>query len=158
MAIEIERRFLIKNNNWRQFIIHKSDLIQGYITSLSDDWIIRIRKDKREYKLTLKKHIINSSSLEFEYNIPQTDGKQLMSNVKYKINKERFYLKINQKDWIIDCFKDKNFPLEIAEIEISHKKEVIVLPDFLSSEITGIKKFSNFELSRLPYSFWKQES
>ena len=153
MAIEIERRFLLKNNDWKEFIVNKSSLEQGYIAS-SEGWIVRIREEKMKYKLTLKKHINKSSCHEFEYKITQEDGKNIFVNLKNKIKKDRFFLEINNKNWIVDCFKDQNFPLEIAEIELNTKNDPVILPSFLSKEITGLKRFSNFELSKNPYSSW----
>ena len=57
MALEIERRFLIKNDNWRKFITNKIIIEQGYLSKTIDDWIIRIRFTGKDFKITLKKHI-----------------------------------------------------------------------------------------------------
>ena len=78
-----------------------------------------------------------------------------MSNVSNTIKKERFYLEVEKKSWIIDCFKEKNFPLEIAEIELPNEKEDLSLPSFVSKEITGLKYFSNFSLANKPFSEWQ---
>tara|TARA_B100000900_G_scaffold161960_1_gene137519 strand:- start:273 stop:755 length:483 start_codon:yes stop_codon:yes gene_type:complete len=157
MCIEIERRFLIKNNDWEKLINHKSDIIQGYLSSSSDGWLVRIRSEDDLFKLTLKKHIINSKNFEFEYNIPKKEGEMIISEIKRPLIKERFYLRFKDKEWIIDRFKGENFPLEIAEVELSKIDEQIDLPSFLSTEITGLKKFSNFELSNMPFSSWENK-
>ena len=78
-----------------------------------------------------------------------------MSNLSNTIKKERFYLEVEKKSWIIDCFKEKNFPLEIAEIELPNEKEDLSLPSFVSKEITGLKYFSNFSLANKPFSEWQ---
>ena len=78
----------------------------------------------------------------------------IISEIKNPIFKERFYLRFKEKEWIIDRFKGNNFPLEIAEVELKRIDEKINLPSFLSTEITGLKKFSNFELSNEPFSSW----
>ena len=155
MCIEIERRFLIKNNTWEKFVNYKSDITQGYLSSNPQSWIVRIRSEDNLYKLTLKKHIIKSKNLEFEYVVPKKEGEMIISQIKNPIIKERFYLILKEKEWIIDRFKDKNFPLEIAEVELKTTDEKINLPSFISKEITGLKKFSNFELSNKPFSTWK---
>ena len=157
MCIEIERRFLIKNNDWEQLINHKADIIQGYLSSSSDGWIVRIRSENNIFKLTLKKHIRKSKFFEFEYEIPQREGEMIISKIKNPIIKERFYLLFQDKEWIIDQFKGKNFPLEIAEVELKTIGEQINLPSFLSTEITGLKNFSNFELSSKPFSSWNKK-
>ena len=157
MNLEIERRFLIKNNNWRNYIYNKSSITQGYLSSNNDEWIVRLRSENKHFKLTLKKHIINSTSLEFEYKIKSIEGNRIMSDIKNKIEKQRFYLKIKDRNWIVDIFKNLNAPLEIAEIELDSEKEKIVLPDFISKEITGIQIFSNYQLSKKPFSSWSNE-
>ena len=62
MNFEIERRFLIKNNNWRKYIINKVLIVQGYLNSNNDEWIVRLRSENKQFNLTLKKHIIQSTS------------------------------------------------------------------------------------------------
>ena len=157
MCVEIERRFLVKNNNWEKLISRKSDIIQGYLSSYIDSWIVRIRSEDNLYKLTLKKHISKSKNFEFEYEIPKKEGKMIISEIKNPIIKERFYLRFKEKEWIIDRFKGENFPLEIAEVELKTIDEKINLPSFLSTEITGLKKFSNFQLSKKPFSSWDKK-
>ena len=157
MNLEIERRFLIKNNKWRQYIINQTIITQGYLSSSNDGWIVRLRSENKQFKLTLKKHILNSTSLEFEYIINKKEGNQILSNIKDKIEKQRFYLKVNEQNWIVDIFQDSNKPLEIAEIELNTEQEKITIPDFISREITGIKIFSNHQLSINPYSSWSNE-
>ena len=154
MNIEIERRFLTKNNDWEKLIKNKSDIVQGYLSSNNENWIIRIRSEDTSFKLTLKKHISKAKNFEFEYEIPKIDGEMIISQLKNPIIKERYYLLFNEKEWIIDRFKDKNFPLQIAEVELKNIDEKINLPNFLSTEITGLKRYSNFELSNKPFSSW----
>ena len=157
MALEIERRFLIKNDNWKKFVTKKIFIEQGYLSKNLDDWIIRIRFTGKEYKIALKKHIKSFTNFEFEYSIPRKDGEKIMSNISNKIKKERFFLEVEKKSWIIDCFKENNYPLEIAEIELSNEKENFNFPSFISKEITGLKNFSNFSLAIKPFSNWKED-
>ena len=154
MCIEIERRFLIKNNNWEKLISRKTNIIQGYLSSYSEHWIVRIRSEDNLFKLTLKKHIAESKNFEFEYEIPKTEGEIIISEINHPIIKERFYLLFKGKEWIVDRFKGQNFPLVIAEVELQKIDEKIILPSFLSKEITGLRKFSNFDLFNKPYSSW----
>jgi len=158
MALEIERRFLIKNDNWKEFITNKISIEQGYLSKSLDDWIIRIRFTGKDFKIALKKHIESFTNFEFEYSIPRKDGETIMSNLSNTIKKERFFLKVENKSWIIDCFKENNYPLEIAEIELSNEEEDLSLPSFISKEITGLKHYSNFSLANKPFSKWKDHS
>ena len=155
MGLEIERRFLIKNDNWKAFVIKKLFIEQGYLSNNLNDWIIRIRFSDNDYKITLKKHIKSFTNFEFEYSIPHQDGATIMSNLSNTIKKERFLLEVEKKSWIIDCFKGNNYPLKIAEIELSREDEYLNLPSFISKEITGLTHYSNFSLSNKPFSKWK---
>ena len=154
MALEIERRFLIQNDNWKKFITKKIFIEQGYLSASLDDWIIRIRFTGKDFKIALKKHIKSFTNFEFEYSIPQKDGETIMSNLSNTIKKERFFLEVAKKSWIIDCFKENNYPLEIAEIELSNEEEDLFLPSFISKEITGLTHYSNFSLANKPFSTW----
>ena len=157
MALEIERRFLLKNDDWKQFITKKIFIQQGYLSKSLDDWIVRIRFTGKDFKITFKKHLKSFTNYEFEYSIPQSDGEQIMSNLKNLIKKERFFLEVEKKTWIIDCFKESNYPLEIAEIELSKEEEELSLPSFISKEITGLTHYSNFSLANKPFSKWKDD-
>ena len=157
MALEIERRFLIKNDNWKEFITKKVFIEQGYLSKSLDDWIIRIRFNGKDFKIALKKHIESFTNFEFEYSIPRKDGETIMSHLSNTIKKERFFLEVEKKSWIVDCFKENNYPLEIAEIELSNEKENVNLPSFISQEITGVKHYSNFSLANKPFSQWEED-
>ena len=157
MALEIERRFLIKNDNWKEFITKKIYIEQGYLSKNLDDWIIRIRFTGKNSKITLKKHIKGFTNFEFEYSIPRSDAETIMSNLSNTIKKDRYFLEIEKKSWIIDCFKENNYPLEIAEIELPNEEEDLFLPPFISQEITGLAHYSNFNLANNPFSEWKAD-
>ena len=157
MALEIERRFLIKNDNWKKFITEKIFIEQGYLSKSLDNWIIRIRFTGKDFKIAFKKHIKSFTNFEFEYSIPQKDGETIMSNLSNTIKKERFFLEVEKKSWIIDCFKENNYPLEIAEIELSNEEEDLLLPSFISKEITGLTHYSNLSLAYNPFSDWEEK-
>ena len=155
MALEIERRFLIKNENWKEFITKKIFIEQGYLSKSLDDWIIRIRFTGKEFKIALKKHVASFTNFEFEYSIPRKDGETIMSNLSNTVKKERFFIEVEKISWTIDCFKENNYPLEIAEIELSSEEEDLSLPSFISKEITGLTQYTNFSLADNPFSEWK---
>ena len=157
MSLEIERRFLLKNDHWKEFTTKKIYIEQGYFSKSIDGWIIRVRLIGKNSKITLKKHIKGFTNFEFEYSIPRKDGETILSNLSNTIKKDRFFLEIEKKSWIIDCFKENNYPLEIAEIELSNEEEVLFLPSFISKEITGLTHYSNFSLANNPFSEWKED-
>ena len=153
MGIEIERRFLVKNQEWRSEVILSEDFSQAYLNSNSDEWTVRIRivANKKAY-LTLKSSINGLINHEFEYPIPHKDAIELLNLSKYKVTKTRYQLTINDKNWVVDSFGGSNSSLEIAEIELSSESEHIKIPTWCGQEITGIKSLSNASLAKTPIS------
>ena len=82
MAFEIERRFLIENDSWKNLAKDPIIIEQGYFLTDPMGWIIRIRGIKNKFILTLKKNIKNFTNYEFEYEIPFNEGKIIMSELR----------------------------------------------------------------------------
>ena len=158
MSFEIERRFLLNNSEWKKYIKATILIKQGYFETKSSEWVIRIRFSENKYKITFKRHFRKFTNYEFEYEIPDNEGKIILSKLSKQIIKERHFLTLDNKNWIIDCFKEDNYPLKIAEIELDNENEKIAIPDFISKEITGLRSFSNFELSQNPFAKWSEET
>ena len=153
MGIEIERRFLVKNEDWRSKVIFSEDFRQAYLNSNSDGWTVRVRIiDNNQAYLTLKSSLNGFSNYEFEYPIPIYDAMQLLNLSKHKITKTRYQLKINEKDWVVDSFKGLNSSLTIAEIELKSESQKIKVPYWCGQEITGNKSLSNASLAKNPIS------
>ena len=153
MGIEIERRFLVKNENWKSHIILSEDFNQAYLNSSVDEWATRVRIiDNKKAYLTLKSSFNGLINYEFEYSIPIKDAIELIQLSKYKIIKTRYLVKINEKNWVVDLFNGSNSSLKIAEIELNSESEKIEIPSWCGLEITGIKSLSNAGLAKTPIS------
>ena len=153
MGIEIERRFLVKNEDWRSKAIYSEDFSQAYLNSNTDEWTVRIRIiNKNQAYLTLKSFFNGFTNYEFEYQVPIQDALELFNLSNTKITKTRYQLKIDEKDWVVDSFKGLNSSLTIAEIELDSESEKIQIPAWCKQEITGIKSLSNASLAKIPIS------
>ena len=153
MAIEIERRFLVTNEDWECEVIQSEGYHQAYLNSKADEWATRVRViDNEKAYLTLKSSLNGLTNYEFEYSIPIKDAIELIKLSKYKITKTRYQLKINKKDWVVDVFNGANSSLKIAEIELKSESEEIQIPSWCGQEITGIKSLSNASLAKTPIS------
>ena len=153
MGIEIERRFLVKNEDWRSKVILSENFSQAYLNSNSDEWTTRVRIiDNHQAYITLKSSINGLVNYEFEYPIPHKDANELLELSKYKITKTRYQVKINKNNWVVDSFGGSNSSLVIAEIELSSESEQIKVPTWCGQEITGIKSLSNASLANTPIS------
>ena len=153
MGIEIERRFLVENNDWKNQVILSKSLSQAYLNSSIDEWATRVRIiDNNKGYITLKSSLNGLVNYEFEYSIPRKDAIELIQLSKYKITKIRYQLKINKKNWVVDVFEKSNSGLKIAEIELNSESEEIQVPSWCGQEITGIKSLSNASLAKTPIS------
>ena len=153
MGIEIERRFLVENEDWRSKSLLSEGFRQAYLNLTFEEWTIRIRIiDNNQGYLTLKSSSNGFLNNEFEYSIPIIDAIELVKLSKYKITKTRYQLKINNKNWVVDVFDGSNSPLRIAEIELNSESELIQVPSWCGQEITGIKSLSNASLAKTPIS------
>ena len=153
MPIEIERRFIVIDEGWKSLAKNAKEIRQGYISSHKNGWTVRIRIiDKHEAWITLKIKATKTFNNEFEYQIPTKDAEEIWELTSARIYKTRYSLNLDQKLWIVDCFHENNFPLVLAEIELSSQSSKIKLPHWCGSEISGQYDWSNAELAKTPIS------
>ena len=158
MGIEIERKYLVDKDKWNNCVKgEKYHYRQGYVsTDLRK--IIRVRLVDSKGYLTIKGLAKGYSRLEFEYQIPENDAKELLDKIcTSEINKVRYKVPYKGKVWEVDEFLDSNLGLIVAEIELSNESESFDLPDWIYKEVTGDEKYYNSNLSIKPYINWKNE-
>lgn len=154
--IEIERRFLLKNNNWRKEVTETQVLHQGYL-SVEKERTIRVRILNQQAWLTIKGYISEISRSEFEYEIPRSDAQYILQNIcPFKIEKHRHKIRYGEFTFEIDEFIGENAPLIIAELELSSEQTQYPIPEWLGEEITTDERFTNAYLSTHPYSQWQK--
>lgn len=155
MAIEIERKFLLKNSDWRNQTSKEIEIKQGYLNS-NKNRTVRIRVKGNIGLMTVKGKTINASRKEFEYQVPLEDAKEMLQLCEQPIiEKIRFEIQHNQKVWEIDEFIGINEGLIIAEIELDDEDEMFELPSWIGAEVTLDPKYYNSNLVENPYSQWK---
>lgn len=152
MSIEIERRFLVKNENWRPRVDRKLQIKQGYLTN-EGSATVRIRiLDNRHATLTVKSHAASTCREEFEYPIPLSDALSLIDlRAGGLVSKVRHIVVDHDLTWEIDVFEGTNAGLIIAEVELKKINQNIRLPDWIGHEISGDARFSNSHLAKRPY-------
>ena len=159
MAIEIERRFLVQKDEWKSFAKEAQELQQGYLSTNFNEWVVRVRiLNKNKSQITLKALAEGITNLEFEYPIPLNDAQSIWRRLSKKLYKTRYVLNFRAEKWFIDCFQRENFPLVIAEVELTSHQHQIVKPTWCDEEITRNKTFSNAALAKTPISLWSIES
>ncbi len=153
MALEIERRFLVAGEGWREHIRWDRRLLQGYLAGSADGLTLRVRSDGADAAwLTLKYPAAGIARHEFEYAIPSSDAEALLERSDASLIKRRFGLDLAGGDWVLDVFEAANAPLVIAEVELESEQDVVAIPPWCRWEITGEGAFSNAALARVPFS------
>ena len=155
MSIEIERRYLVTGNSWKRNVKSIKTIHQAYLSSEKEGWTSRIRiEDGNKALICLKSSSNGITNNEFEYEISLTDGEKILELSDKKIYKTRYSLNLKNGDWIVDCFHKENYPLVIAEVELSSESQVIKKPQWCEEEITGKYQLSNASLAKIPISIW----
>jgi len=158
MAVEIEFKFLVQKSSWLQSQARKTAVVfeieQGYI-STTPEAVVRIRLKNQKAYLTIKGKAKGPIRPEFEYEIPYSDAKELLSLCKSRIHKKRYVVHFENHTWEIDEFEASNAPLILAEIELNHPEESFRKPSWILDDITNDHRYSNSSLSRTPYQQWK---
>jgi adenylate cyclase len=157
MATEIERKFLLKNDSWRQQVEKGSRFVQGYLTDEHNNTSVRVRIEDDRAALNIKGSVPGIKRLEFEYPIPMHEAEQLLDELCQKplIEKMRYYVRIGDHIWEIDVFEGENQGLVVAEVELGSEDEDFQRPDWLGLEVSHEHRYYNHYLSRHPYSSWQ---
>ena len=160
MRVEIERKFLMVNDSWRKLVQRSSILKQGYI--ISGEAIkstVRVRLVDHCGYLTLKGRSNGFSRNEFEYEIPEEDAVNMLTQFCEKplIEKCRHFIEYQGFTWEIDEFSGENRGLTVAEIELPSEDSFFEKPSFLGEEVTFDHRYSNSFLAENPYCSWKKK-
>lgn len=157
MAIEIERKFLVKNCNWKNnssFTPYR----QGYLASSKDGCTLRARiaGDKAFITIKGKSEKGKLGKLEFEYQIPMADAEEMLNKLAISdvISKNRYVLEYAGFTWEIDEFFGSNQGLIMAEIELDSEDQKFELPPWLGEEVSHDKRYYNAYIAAHPFNTW----
>ena len=158
MAIEIERKYLLKDDSWK--IDGQGNEIvgtafrQGYLKT--EDATVRVRLEGDRSKITIKGKTVGMSRLEYEYDIPLVDANEMLDKLCQKplIEKTRYLRKEGELTWEIDIFDGENAGLMVAEIELTSEDQTVPLSSWVGEEVTGDVRYYNSSLVNNPFSRW----
>lgn len=154
MGREIEKKFLITNEEWRGLAEGKH-YCQGYL-STEKDRTVRVRTVGEKGFITIKGRNVRESRLEFEYEIPLGDARELLAELCQKplIEKTRYKIPFAGFTWEVDEFSGENKGLIFAEIELKYEGEPFPLPHWIGREVTDDPRYYNANLVNMPYPKW----
>lgn len=154
MATEIERKFLVKGDQWRK--LGKGTVYrQGYLSTVKER-VVRVRTIDDKGYLTIKGITTGATRLEFEYEIPVKDANQMLDELCERplIEKTRYVVEYGGLTWEIDEFAGDNRGLILAEVELSSEDQKVELPDWIGEEVTGDPRYFNSNLIKHPFTRW----
>lgn len=154
--LEIERKFLVKSNDFIALATHAAKIAQGYLSS-HPERIVRIRLKDDEGFLTIKGKSSEdgTSRLEWEKAISSEDAKNLLPLCEPgAILKTRYFVPNGSLEFEVDVFEDKNAGLIIAELELPSVDAAFDKPDWLGEEVTNDERYYNAYLTHHPYTNW----
>jgi CYTH domain-containing protein len=156
MNIEIERKFLVLNNDFKKEAYQQITIKQGFLNTHKER-TVRVRIANNNAFLTIKGKSNRSGTTRFEWekSIAIQDAEKLLQLCEHTIiEKTRYLVKVANLTFEVDEFTNENNGLIIAEIELTHEDEVFNKPKWLGKEVTGKKKYYNSLLSKKPYHTW----
>jgi adenylate cyclase len=152
MATEIERKFLVVGDAWRQ--AHPTRICQGYLNR-DKERTVRVRIAGQQAFLTIKGKSVGASRPEFEYAIPLADAEQLLLLCDGPVlEKNRHVLVHEGTTWEVDEFLGANAGLVVAEVELEHEDQPFAHPAWLGAEVTADPRYFNSNLAVEPYANW----
>lgn len=154
MAIEIERKFLLANADWRLAISRAINIKQGYLNS-NKSRTVRVRIANEQGFITVKGMSQQNARAEFEYEIPYADALQLIELCEQPIiEKTRYEVLVHGNCWEIDVFTGENAGLIVAEIELESQEQAFVRPTWLGKEVSDDARYFNASLITYPFGMW----
>lgn len=154
MAIEIERKFLVQDDSWRDCVYQSTPYYQGYLTEQKAA-TVRVRLAGEQAFLTIKGPRIGLGRLEHEYEIPVKDAEEMLALCTQRsVRKTRHLVTYEGLTWEIDEFADANAPLILAELELESESQQFVLPPWAGEDVSEDPRFTNSYLAVNPYASW----
>lgn len=154
MATEIERKFLVKGDQWRS-LATGTLYRQGYL-STKKGCSVRVRLAGNQGYFTIKGATQGCSRAEYEYPIPAEDAQEMLDNLCEAplIEKTRYKIEYAGLTWEVDEFAAENQGLIIAEVELTDENQSIELPEWIGKEVSDDPRYYNANLVENPYSQW----
>ena len=156
MPVEIERKFLLVNDSWRDEVVRSSRIRQGYLGKI-DKASVRVRIQGNKANINVKSATLGIKRLEYEYEIPLEEAEELLDQLcnQPQIDKTRFIVKRGNHIWEIDEFYGDNEGLLVAEIELGREDETFEKPEWAGEDVSEDSRYYNVNLIKMPYNQWQ---
>jgi adenylate cyclase len=156
MPFEIEKKFLVNSEQFKQDADKHVRIIQGYLSTNPQRTVrIRIKDDVGYLTIKGKSNQSGATRYEWEKEIDLADAKELLALCKEGvIDKTRFLVQSGKHTFEVDEFYGDNQGLIVAEVELESEDEFFKKPLWIANEVTGQDKYYNAMLMEKPYKNW----
>jgi adenylate cyclase len=155
MGLEIERKFLVTSDAWRDEVVRSLEMRQGYLAGEGGRASVRVRLEGAEARLNIKAAVVGAARAEYEYVIPSDDARLLLETLCVgTLGKVRHYVEREGLTWEVDEFLGANAGLVVAEIELGSLDQFFTRPQWVGRELTDDCRYYNHYLALHPYSTW----
>lgn len=159
MAQEIEKKFLVKGEAFKEEAFKSTRITQGYLSSVPERTVrVRVKDDKGFITVKGIGNASGAARFEWEKEISVEEVRSLLDLVEPGVvDKTRFFVKNTDgvHTWEVDEFYGDNEGLTVAEVELTDENEPFDKPAWLGEEVTGDSKYFNAMLMKNPYKNWK---
>lgn len=154
MAQEIERKFLITGEAWRELATGTA-YRQGYLSTVKER-TVRVRTIDDKGFLTIKGITVGATRAEYEYEIPASEANEMLDDLCEQpiIEKNRYKVPLNDLIWEIDEFNGVNAGLIVAEVELESEDQEFTKPEWIGEEVSNDPRYFNSNLIANPYTTW----
>ena len=158
MAIEIERKFLVRSEAWRRQASGSELILQGYLANTARS-SVRVRLAGSRAWLSVKSMTPGIVRQEFEYPVPAQDAREMLDSLCEGplLEKLRQEVRCGGSRYEVDEFRGRNAGLVVAEIELERVEQGFERPDWLGEEVTSRLRYYNFRLTAWPFEKWPDE-
>jgi len=155
MAREIERKFLVIDDSWRDRVERSTPQVQGYLAS-ARSCSIRVRIAGEQASLNIKSATLGISRHEYDYGIPMDEAREILDTlcIRPLIEKTRHIVRVGRHAWEIDEFDGENKGLIVAEIELDSAEEEFEKPAWAGEDVSDDPRYYNVCLVEHPYKEW----
>ncbi len=158
MALEIERKFLVNSQSFKQEAAGQTHIVQGYLSSVPERTVrVRVKDDKGFLTIKGIGSASGASRYEWEKEIPLSEAEDLLAICEPGvIDKTRYAVESGSFTFEVDEFYGENAGLVLAEIELPSEDAQFDRPEWLGREVTGDPSYYNSMLMKHPYCQWKR--
>ena len=155
---EIERKFLLRNDDWRAQVSRSEPMLQGYLAGPpAAHCSVRVRVAGEAAMLNIKSAVAGIVRDEYEYAIPLADARGMLATLaRHSVEKVRHYVDVDGHVFEIDEFGGANAGLVVAEIELDAADAAFPRPHWLGREVSALLRYYNLNLAAHPYASWSE--